>query len=67
MTSKSKPTIQNDCLKSFKEYNQLFDSKLDVILLNASIVDIPIDVDALVNCTGPSFEHYGINFEKKKF
>jgi hypothetical protein len=45
-----------------REYPQIFNSNIDLVLLNSSIVSIPIEIDALVNCTGPKFEHAGMFF-----
>lgn len=43
-----------------KEYTDLFDYDIDLVLINSSIVAIPFPIDSLVNCTGPNFEHHGI-------
>ena len=50
---------QNSGIK-LKEFKNLFNSNLDLALLNCSNVNIPFEIDALINCTGPYFEHYGI-------
>ena len=43
---------------AFKEYYNIFDSSISIILLRDNIVHIPF-VDAIVNCTGKKFEHGG--------
>lgn len=41
-----------------KEYNQLFDSNIDLLLFHASITQ-SLNIDAVVNSTGSHFEHNG--------
>jgi deltex-like protein len=41
-----------------KEYVSIFGSKIDLVLMYKSITDVN-EADALVNSTGPNFEHFG--------
>ena len=42
-----------------KEYNQLFDSNIDLVIYHGNITELS-NVDAILNPTGSHFQHNGL-------